>query len=270
MLQLSFIDTEGAWCPDLHKAYTMIDPKAGFVGQEGRQEAKGARYEPRHREACKRIFAAAALDITIDDEGAVSIDGLHSWTEHDHGDECAVVTGLFDHLRFRPDNKAVSYSGLASDLPRLTLASMEYGLSLPSQLQSGHRVRPGQIRPHCDLALELKGNGRDWAHLSEIGLRMGLPWQLFANKIEVNRPHTAEQWLDVRQHVSFDTVLTAMIMMGWLKAQERAPIDVPATIYHLAEWYCRNGRPSEKLRKDLASLCRQMMDRIAIRLDKAA
>ena len=160
-----------------------------------------------------------------------------------------MVTGLFDHLRFLPDNKAVTYSGLASDLPRLTLASMEYGLSLPSQLQSGHRVRPGEIRPHCDLALELKGNGRDWTHLSEIGLRMGLPWQLFADKTEVNRPQTAKQWLDVRQHVSFDTVLTAMITMGWLKAQGRSRIDVPATIYHLAEWYIRKGKPSLKLRK---------------------
>ncbi|WP_373488844.1 hypothetical protein, partial [Blastomonas sp.] len=211
MLKLTFIDTESCWDEHLHDAYREVDPR-------GCAEFK-RKHPTKHRQASKRIFAAAAFDIAIDDAGAVSIEGMHSWTEHSHGSEMAVVEALFDHVRFRPDHKAVTYSGLSADLPLLTLAAMEYNLTLPDQLRTGHRPRPGDFRPHLDLALELKGAGRDWAHMSEIGLRMGLPGALFANKTAVEYPSSAAEWQAVRQHVERDVLLTAMITFGWLPVQ---------------------------------------------------
>jgi len=253
MLQLTFIDTESHWDEHLHNDYRALNCK-----------------HRDHRMASKRIFAAAALDISIDADGAVSIGGLSSWTEFAHGDEAAVVGALFDHLRFRPDHKAVTYGGLAADLPLLTLASMEYALILPGQLRSGHRVRPGELWPHTDLALSCKGKGRDWAHLSEVGLRLGFPRELFMGKSQVTFPTTPEQWQAVRHHVGFDCVLTAMVALAWMGAQGRFRIDTPAMIYQLSDWFLRNGGGESAMSEPLAELRRRMAERIACRFAEAA
>jgi len=253
MLQLTFIDTESHWDEHLHEDYRALNPK-----------------HRDHRMASKRIFAAAALDIAIGDDGAVSVEGLSSWTERSHGDEAAIVGALFDHMRFRPDHKAVTYGGLAADLPLLVLASMEYALTLPGQLRSGHRVRAGEMRPHTDLALEFKGKGRDWAHLSEVGLRLGFPRELFMGKSQVALPSTPEQWQAVRYHVGFDCVLTAMVALAWMGAQGRFRVDTPAMIYQLSDWFLRNGGRDSPISEPLAELRRRMAERIAWRMAEAA
>lgn len=268
MLKLTFIDTESAWDADLHKAYCAIDP--GEAKRIAKHDLGKHLGEPRHRQACKRIFAAACLDIEIDSSGALSIIGMRSWTEHSHGDEEAVVGELLDHLRLRPDNKAVTFGGLAADLPLLTLAAMEHNLVLPPQLRNGQRIKPGEFRPHTDLALELKGQGREWAHLSEIGLRLGLPGALFANKKEVSYPRSADEWQRVRGHVELDTVLTAMVTLTWLAVQGRVRIDRQAVLFLLADWHRRYADPSDPLAEPMRELCRAMLARIGARLDEAA
>lgn len=262
MLKLTFIDTESAWDEHLHEAYRAIDPKGvAKLEREGRK---------RHNQACKRIFTAGALDLVIGDDRTMTIEGLSTWTEREHGDEEAVVEGLLDHIRFRPDHRVVTYGGLAAELPLLTLGAMQYGLVLPDQLRGNQRVRYGGMRPHTDLALELKGQGRDWAHLSEIGLRMGLPRELFIGKAEVELPRTAEEWIDVRRHVSCDVVLTAMITLSWLRVQGRIGIDMPSSIYQLADWLLRRTGYETRMAAPLVELRQRMVEQIGWELGKAA
>ncbi|MCA0890481.1 3'-5' exonuclease [Qipengyuania flava] len=262
MLKLTFIDTESAWDEYLHEDYRAID--AAGVAKLERQGRK------RHNQACKRIFAAAALDLVINDDRTMAIEGLTAWTEREYGDEQAVVEGLLDHIRYRPDHRIVSYGGLAAELPLLTLCAMEHGMLLPEQLRSNQRVRFGEMRPHMDLALELKGQGRDWAHLSEIGLRMGMPRELFVGKTEVELPRTAEDWIDVRRHVSCDVVLTAMVTLAWLRVQGRISIDMPAAIYNLADWFLRRTGDETRMAEPLAELRMRMAEQMTAEFDLAA
>ncbi|KZY58060.1 hypothetical protein A3736_15435 [Erythrobacter sp. HI0063] len=262
MLRLTFIDTESAWDEYLHEDYRAIDPKG--VAKLERQGRK------RHNQACKRIFAAAALDIVIGDDRTMAIEGLSAWTEREHGDEQAIVEGLLDHIRFRPDHRVVTYGGLAAELPLLTLAAMQYGLLLPDQLRANKRIRHGEMRPHMDLALELKGQGRDWAHLSEIGLRMGLPRDLFTGKTEVDLPQTSQDWIEMRRHVSCDVVLTAMVTLAWLRVQGRIGIDMPSALYQLADWFLRRIGDESPMTPPLANLRIQMAEQIARDFDRAA
>ena len=262
MMKLTFIDTESAWDEHLHEDYRAIDPKG--VAKLERQGRK------RHNQACKRIFAAAALDLVVMDDRTMTIEGLSAWTEREHGDEQAVVEGLLDHIRFRPDAKVVTYGGMAADLPLLTLGAMQYRLYLPTQLRSGQRARVGEIRPHMDLALSLKDQGRDWAHLSEIGLRMGLPGELFVGKAEVEIPQTPEEWVAVRHHVAFDAVLTAMITLSWLRVQGHISIDMPAAIYQLADWFLRRTGRETRMAAPLIELRQRMADKMTVEFDLAA
>ena len=121
-----------------------------------------------------------------------------------------------------------------------------------------------------DLALELKGQGRDWAHLSEIGLRMGMPRELFMGKTEVELPRTAEEWVDVRRHVSCDVILTAMVTLAWLRVQGRISIDVPAAIYHLADWFLRRTGKETRMAAPLNKLCMQMAEQMSAEFAEAA
>lgn len=262
MLKLTFIDTESAWDEHLHEDYRAIDPKG--VAKLERQGRK------RHNQACKRVFAAAALDIAIGEDRTLAVEGLSTWTEREYGDEEAVIAGLLDHIRFHPDHRVVSYGGLAAELPLLTLGAMEYGLVLPDQLRGNQPVRPWQMRPHMDLALELKGQGRDWAHLSEIGLRMGLPRELFIGKTEVNAPASTEEWIEVRRHVGCDVLLTAMVTLAWLRAQGRISIDMPAAIYTLSDWFLRRTGAETHMAASLTELRQRMADRLAWETDLAA
>ena len=262
MLKLTFIDTESAWDEYLHEDYRAIDPK-GIA----KLERKGLK---RHNRACRRIFAAAALDLVFGDDRTMTIEGLSAWTEFEHGDEEAIVEGLLDHIRFRPDHRVVTYGGLSADLPLLTLGAMQYQTVLPQQLRYGQRARLGEIRPHMDFALALKDQGRHWAHLSEIGLRIGMPRELFAGKAEVEIPQTPEEWIAVRHHVAFDTVLTAMITLTWLRTQGFISVDTPAAIYQLANWFLRRTGDETRMAEPLAELRVRMAEQMSAEFDLAA
>ncbi|WP_165961120.1 hypothetical protein [Qipengyuania sediminis] len=246
MLKLTFIDTEAAWDEHLHEDYASLN----------------RRKHKRHRMSSKRIFAAAALSMHIGDDGTTSIQGLQSWTEHGYGDEAAVVEALLDHLRYRPDDTVITWGGLAADLPLITMAAMEHQLVLPPQLRFGQRVKFGELMPHTDLALTLKDKGRDWAHMSELALRMGVPRDLLARKSEVPYPLTVEDWEAARIHVELDTVLTALVALPWLRAQGRIRGDTSAIAFHLADWFGRMRAQGTALAEPMRDLRRRMMDRI--------
>jgi len=264
MTRFTFIDIEAVWDERLHEAYRQIDPGgAGELTRNGHH---------RKRLPCKRIIAAAAFDIDHHDTGAVSIDGLRSWTQHEHGDEREVVIGLFDHLRGHPDRHVVTYSGLATEIPLLTLAAIEHDLVLPEQLRTGPHLsgKVSSWRPHIDLALELKGKGRDWAHLTEIGLRFGLPSALFEGKAEFAMPQTSEEWLAMRQRVSMDCVLTAMVALALWRANGRIRLDQAAMLHHIASWCLRTGVTSGDQAEALGKLRQHTLERIFDQVEGAA
>lgn len=247
------IDTESAWDDALYRAYRSVDPKAA-----------------RRRLASKRIFAAAALDVSVSDTGVVTVNGLASWTEHEHGDDAAIAAALFDHIRFRPDHQVVTFGGLAAEVPLMALTAMQAGLVLPPQMRAAQRQPFGKPRPHRDLALEMKAQGRDWAHLSEILLRLGLPASLIVGKSKVDLPSTTDGWTRVRTHVELDTVLTAIALIAWMGSQGTPGIRIEETITHLASWFLREREPALQQKLALEEVCAEMEARIAYQAAEAA
>ena len=185
------LDAEFHWDEDLHRAHKAMDPKS-----------------KRRAVAVKRVMAAAVFQFTVDDDGRVSIGEVASWSEHDWGDEQGVVSQLFDYLRAHENMPIVTFGGLATDIPVLLLAGMAHGLRLPPQLvdQPGRRGP----RPHLDLALQLKGGGRTWSHLSQVLLRMEVPFVLVASKPGVRRPVSGGAWQNLRDHVELDCLLLSI------------------------------------------------------------
>lgn len=264
MTKFEFIDVEAVWDEHLHEAYREIDPRGAAMQKRNDTH--------RHRIPCKRVIAAAAFSIELDECGAISIGGLKSWTKHEHGDEREVVANLFAHLRERPEARVVTYAGLAAEVPLLTLAAMQYQLALPDQLRTGlHGFnRPGAWRPHIDLALELKGQGRDWAHLSELGLRLGLPPALFTGKPDIEQPVSGEQWQALRQRVNMDCVITGMIALSFWRAGGRVRLDQVAMLHNLADWCVRSQAFSDAHTDALIHLRSLMFEGMAAGLNATA
>jgi hypothetical protein len=256
MPKFIFIDVEALWDPELHKAYFAIDPKgASKTDQKGKI---------RHRIACKRVIAAAAFDLEVLEDGAIAIDGLRSWDEYGYGDEHSVVTQLFDHLRARPDSHVVTWGGLAAELPLLNLAAIGHLLTLPPQLQANMSagIRRNQWRPHIDLALQMKAQGREWSHLSEVGLRAGLPDELFTGKADIAEPRSAEEWQAMRHRVGTDCILTALIALIYWRANNLIALDQVAAIHNIADWCLRHNAVAEAHVEPLARLRGEMFARM--------
>lgn len=264
MPKFTFIDIESLWDSQLHEAYLAIDPKG-----DRNTDRHG---NIRHRLACRRVIAAAAFDVEVLDSGAVAIGGLRAWDEHQYGDELEVVSKLFEHLRQRPDTHAVTWSGLAADLPLLTLAAIEHRLVLPPQLRANmlHAARRSSWRPHIDLALQMKGNGRDWSHMTEVGLRLGLPADLFAGKADIAEPQNGEEWQAMRHRVGTDCILTAMIALAYWRANDLINLDQVATLHNIADWCLRNKAIAEAHEAPLANFRAEMFTRMGDEWHEAA
>ncbi|MFN3473011.1 MAG: hypothetical protein ACK4ZW_03085 [Blastomonas sp.] len=256
MHKFTFYDLETAWDLELHESYRRIDPS----------EKSGVRM------ASRRVFAAAAFDVTLGNDGAISCDRLASWTEHTHGDEEAVVRSLFDHMRFRPDHVACAFGSVAMDLPILTLAAMEFGLALPPQLlqRQPNIKRAGPIRPHLDLGLCLKGTGKTWNHLSEVLLRLGLPATLMVGKKRVAFPSNVDGWLAARAHCELDTALLAVATMAWQRTQGQCNLDPKVACFVILDWLCRNRPLTEVMQIKLARICDDLSHQITDRMASAA
>ncbi|MGB3754344.1 MAG: hypothetical protein WA954_10660 [Parerythrobacter sp.] len=243
-------DCEFAWDEYLHEAHRSIDSKSKH-----------------HATAVKRVIAAATFEFGVDEEGRVTTGAVSSWTEHQHGDEQAVVSELFDHLRMRDSVPVLTFGGLGTDIPVLVLAGMEHGLTLPKQLTD----QPGRRgpRPHLDLGLMLKGGGRTWSHLSQVLLRIGVPDELVAAKPSVSQPKTSGEWAELRDHVELDTLLLAIAKITWLVAQGASGLRfAPGAIALIAGFLRR--RPDHSATKMLARYCDVLHAQIADQYSVAA
>lgn len=236
-------DCEFAWDEHLHEAHRSIDRKSEH-----------------HAVAVKRVIAAATFEFAVDDEGRVTTGTVSSWTEHQYGDEQAVVAELFDHLRMREDVPILTYGGLATDIPVLLLASMSNRLTLPQQLID----QPGRKgpRPHLDLGLMLKGGGRTWSHLSKVLLRIGVPLELVAAKPSVSQPKSAGEWAELCAHVELDTLLLAIAKIAWLVAQGTSGLRFAPAIIALIAGFLRR-RPDHQAAADLQAYSDVLQQSIA-------
>lgn len=244
------LDAEFCWDEDLHKAHKAMDPKSDTRAV-----------------AIKRVMAAAAFSFAIDDEGRVSVGETRSWTERDWGDEEGVVSQLFDYLRAQEDKPVLTYGGLAMDIPVLLLAGMAHGLRLPPQLID----LPGRKgpRPHLDLGLMLKGGGRTWSHLSQVLLRMGVPFALVASKPGVRRPASKGAWWALRDHVELDCLLLSIAKLGWLCAQGNDGLRLTPGIITLVEGFLRR-RPDHSMAGELRAYTSGLQQQVSDGFDLAA
>lgn len=244
------LDAEFYWDENLYEMHQAMDPKSN-----------------RHAVAVKRVMAAAVFQFTIDDEGRVSTGEIGSWSERAWLDEEGVVGKVFDYLRAHYDKPIVTYGGLAADVPIFLLAGMAHGLRLPPQLvdQPGRRGP----RPHIDLGLQLKGGGRTWSHLSQVLLRMGVPFDLVAAKSSVPRPVSAAAWQNLRDHVELDCLLLAIAKIGWLVAQGTNGLRLEPAVVTLVEGFLRR-RPDHTLAEELRAYAHGLHGKIAEGFDDAA
>ncbi len=255
MIKFTFYDIETAWDDDLHAAYCSIE----------------RRVKARVRMASRRVFAAAAFDVTLHSDGAICFERMASWTEYTHGDEQAVVRGLFDHLRAVPDNIATAFGSVAMDLPILTLAAMEHGLPLPAQLLLRKPApKRGPIRPHLDLGLQLKATGKSWTHLSEVLIRLGLPATLMQGKKRVEFPTDPAGWAAARAHCELDTALLAIATMAWQRSQGQCSLDPRIASLVILDWLRRNRPLTPAMQDKLAEIGGAMSGQLADQLMPAA
>ncbi|MFC6911614.1 hypothetical protein ACFQGS_22875 [Novosphingobium lubricantis] len=141
----TFFDIETHWDEALHDNYCFIQHTASWPPRIG----------------ARRVHAAAAFDLALAADGAITCERIASWTLPHHGDEKGVVEGLFTHMRARPQGTCmVGYGSIAMDVPVLKLAAMEYGLVLPDQLIASAGDWKEAWRPHLDLGLAIKGQGK--------------------------------------------------------------------------------------------------------------
>jgi hypothetical protein len=244
------LDAEFFWDRDLHELHRAMDPES-----------------QRRAVAVKRVMAAGVFQFTIDDEGRVSTGEIGSWSERDWGDEEGVIGEVFDYLRAHEDKPVLTYGGLATDIPIFLLASMAHGRRLPPQLVD----QPGRKgpRPHLDLGLMLKGGGRTWTHLSQLLLRMGVPFDLVAAKSSVPRPASDAAWQNLRDHVELDCLLLAIAKIGWLVAQGTNGLRLEPAIIALVEGFLRR-RSDHMLAGELRAYADSLHDVIAAGFDNAA
>lgn len=227
----TFFDLETHWDEVLHNNYCFIEQTQSWPPRIG----------------TRRIHAAAAFDLALAEDGAITCERIASWTMPNDGGEKGVVEGLFTHMRAQPDGTCmVGYGSIAMDVPVLKLAAMEYGLVMPTQLIASAGDWKEAWRPHLDLGLAIKGQGKTWHHLTEILVRLGIQANLLRDKAKVGFPQAPNEWHELRSHVELDTVLTAAATLAWARSQGHAGID-PATASHaLLQWWSRHGTLSPR------------------------
>ncbi len=255
MRKFTYIDTESAWDEHLHACAVRIDPS-----------------DRSYRVGCKRIFAAAAMDVTVGSEGAITCEHIASWSAHDHDDEQAVITKLFHHLYARDDRNVVGFGSLANDVQILQMAAIEYSLVLPSHFLARRKPGATPTAPgsHFDLGLGLKGPGKSWPHLTEVLARIGIPIFLYEDKKFVPYPADAQGWNDIIAHVELDCALLAIAHLAWLRTQRQEGLDCWTAALAILDWTRRHGRMTARMEARLVSAIAELSHMLTAELALAA
>lgn len=215
------LDTESVFDPYLREAYQSIDPAC-----------------EKARIACRQLIAVSMWPIEIDALGRINTGSLASWTLDECGDEASLLAKAFAFIRQHESHTIVTYGGLAMDCQILQLAAISADLSLPRQLAEIQGPRWKDLRS-IDIGLSLKGSGKTWHHMSEVLLRLGLPVALLLGKADPEVRPDRIRWEQIRQHCESDVLLTAMVLIAWLRLQGSTTMRIPAGCLALLESFMR-------------------------------
>jgi hypothetical protein len=135
------------------------------------------------------------------------------------------------------------------------------------RMRSGAHVRPCPLDisgcrfggDHVGLAVRVQAHAGDG--VSAIGLRLGLPGELFTGKAHIAEPNTGEEWQAMRARVSMDCVVTAMVALSFWRANGRIQLDQVAMLHHVASW-CQRNTTSDAYSEPLVELRRQTLVQI--------
>ncbi|WP_197465580.1 hypothetical protein, partial [Erythrobacter sp. HI0063] len=106
-------------------------------------------------------------------------------------------------------------------------------------------------------------------HLSQLLLRMGVPFDLVAAKSSVPRPASDGAWRNLRDHVELDCLLLAVAKIGWLVAQGTNGLRLEPAIVALVEGFLRR-RPDHGQAGELRAYVGSLHGEIAEGFDNAA
>ena len=255
MRKFTYIDTESYWDEHLHACAVRVDP-----------------LDLRYRVGCKRIFAAAAMDVAVDSSGAITCERIASWSLKDQGDEQAIVRGLFEHLYASDDRNVVGFGSLANDVQILQMAAIEYSLVLPFHFRArrGPGITPTSPGSHFDLGLGLKGPGKSWPHLTEVLARIGIPLFLYEDKKFVSYPAHDQGWADIVAHVELDCALLAIAHLAWLRSQGHQGLDCWTAALAVLDWARRHGLMTGAVEAKLVSAIAELSNMLAAEISSVA
>ena len=105
--------------------------------------------------------------------------------------------------------------------------------------------------------------------LSQLLLRMGVPFDLVAAKSSVPRPASDAAWQNLRDHVELDCLLLAIAKIGWLVAQGTDGLRLEPAIIALIEGFLRR-RPDHSLADGLRGYAENLHGIIAVGVANAS
>ena len=251
MTKYLILDTESVFDQYLREAYEDIDDKCETA-----------------RIASRKLVALSLWPIEVDQHGRITTGAIATWSADSCGGEEALLRNVFMYMTELADHTLVTYGGLAVDCQILQLAAMTADLALPPQLreQTGPRWKSAK---HQDLGLALKGSGKTWHHMTEVLIRLGVPVALLLGKADPDIRPDRIDWPRVRQHCEADVLLTALVLIAWLRLQGGESLNIAAGQLAIVEAFMRR-RPGSMREPILRRLADDLHARIAGALDEAA
>lgn len=200
-------DLEFATDRDVHERYRQ---------SENYNDEGGARLDRRDplitpRWPCTRVACASWMTLSVDDEGHLQPTALVSRSLA-NCDDRTIVANLFAVLyAMGPADVAVSWAGKYHDVTVLQVAAAEYGLRLPTVLETIERYERKPGPRHLDLMKTTCG-GAENVHLQEYAARMAIPVKTMCRGNEVWRLCAEKNWARLEAACETDVIVTSMLL----------------------------------------------------------
>lgn len=204
----------------------------------------------------RRIVAASVMTVTVEN-GIWQVDDFRSFID---GNDAVLARKLFGWFIERPDYRLCTYGGLNEDIPVLKTVAMENGLKLPRQLRHLERDRHGFL--HLDLAVVLRAGAGQFAHLTELTTRLGLPSKMAGSAGQVPHMVAAGRQADCAEIAEVDVLSTGLLLAAHLASLGEV-CSLQAS-YYATMRAVRDRRPRASYHRELGNYMdkarRQMME----------
>jgi predicted PolB exonuclease-like 3'-5' exonuclease len=161
----------------------------------------------------RRPVAISWLILQKDDGGILSPVRLKTVGLPEYSEQ-QMLSEFFMDIASLEQFMMVSWGGCFADIPRLLLAAMNQGMTLPASLHSF--ARPfDRKRPHFDLMKAVSG-GTDNVHLTEVAAAMEIPAKTLGVPTAVAGFIAAGKWSSVKAVCEGDVIATAFILLRYL------------------------------------------------------